>query len=146
MSDEVQALQERIAKAKAARGGAEAAEEQRAEIARLEREARIAENALRDDPHVAAARQKHGDRVSVIDTDLGAVVVKKPHHLKFNEVVSKGDKMTHHDLVGLVRSCVVYPEWTAVDKMLEEAPAALGVIVEAITKLATEGAKARSGK
>lgn len=146
MSEEIKALQERIAKAKAARADAEALEEERAEIARLEREARRAENALRDDPHVASAREKYGAKCAVIDTDLGTIVVKKPHHLKFNEVVSKGDKMAPADLTGLVRSCVVYPEWSAVDKILEEAPAALGVLVDAITTLASEGAKSRSGK
>jgi len=147
MSDEIKALEERIAKARADRAALDEAAERRVEIARLEKLARAEEQALIDAPHIAEAQEKHGvDRTTVVVTDLGAVVLKKPHHLKWNALVAKGEKMTTADLADLVKSCVVYPAWPAVDKMLEEAPGAMGVIVDAVTNLAKGGAKERSGK
>lgn len=144
---EIKALQERIEKARAARAQADADAERRATIAELDRKARLAEQALVDEPHITAAREKYGpDAVAVVDSDLGAFVVRAPNHLKWNALAAKGDKVSHADLVSMVRSCLVYPDWPRADKMLEEAPAALGVIVDAIVELGRRKATVRSGK
>lgn len=146
-SEEIKALEERIARARAARAQADAEAEQRAELAELERQAQLEEQAVSDAPHIAAARAQHGEHgVSVVDSDLGALVVKAPNHLKWNALIAKGDKMTHVDIVGVVRSCLVYPDWPRADKMLEAAPGLLPVLIEAITALASSRAKVRAGK
>jgi gamma-glutamyl:cysteine ligase YbdK (ATP-grasp superfamily) len=145
--DEIRALEQRIEKARAARAQAEAEAERAAKVAALERQARLAEQALVDEPHIAAARQTYGvDGIAVVDSDLGAFVVRAPNHLKWNALAAKADKVGHADLVSMVRSCLVYPDWPRADKMLEEAPAALGVIVDAIVQLAQHRATIRAGK
>lgn len=147
MSDELKSIEERIAKARAARMALEEASERRREAARAERLLRIEEQRLADEPRIEEARTAHGeDAVAVIDTDLGAIVVKKPNHLKWNALVAKGEKLNHVDMVGLVKSCVVYPDWPHVDRVLEEAPAAMNVLVGAIAGLATKAAQERAGK
>lgn len=147
MSDEIKALEARIAKARAERAALDEEAARKAELARLEKLAKAEEQATIDAPHIAEARTEHGyERTDVVVTDLGAIVVKRPHHLKWNQLVSKGEKMTTVDLADLVKSCVVYPTWAAANKMLEEAPGAMGVLVDAITNLAKGGAKERSGK
>lgn len=145
--DQIKALHDRIAKAKAARAPLDEAAGRRAELALLEREALREENALRDGPYIAEAERTLGvDRIEVVDTDLGAIVVKRPHHQKFNAVMNKGANLTQDDLAGLVRTCVVYPEWEKTSEYLTELPATMVALADAVVRLAGSGAKARSGK
>lgn len=147
MDDEIKALQERIAKARADRAALDEAAERRVEIARLERQARLEEQALRDAPFVAEAREKHGvERTAVIDTDHGAIVVKKPHHLNTKKLAATGDKTTEADVTAFIRSCLVYPEWPEVNKILEDFPGVGGALIDALGKLARGGATERQGK
>ena len=147
MSNEIKALEERIAKAKAQRAALDEAAERAVEIARLEKLARIEEQAVKDAPFVAKAREEHGvERTAVIDTDHGAIVVKKPHHLNTKKLAATGDKTSEADVNAFLRSCLVYPTWAEVERMLEDSPGVGGALIDALGKLARGGAAERSGK
>ncbi|MBN8609141.1 MAG: hypothetical protein J0L92_01050 [Deltaproteobacteria bacterium] len=147
MSDEITALQDRIAKARAERAALDEAAERAVEIARLEKLARLEEQALKDAPHIAKGRDEHGvERTAVIDTDHGAIVVKKPHHLNAKKLAATGDKTSEADVSAFIRSCLVYPTWPEVERMLEDSPGVGGAIIDALGRLARGGAKERAGK
>lgn len=146
--DQKKALLERIAKAKAEREQLDAEAEERAELARLQREAIAAENALRDEPHIAKAEEEHGalgEGIAVIDTPRGAIVIKRPHHLVFRKFSAK-EKPKIDEIEAFVRSCLVYPAKDTFESIAEEFSGTYGACVNAITVLMTNTSKERSGK
>lgn len=147
-NDEIKALKERIAKAKAERAKLEAEAEARAEKTRLEREARAAENALRDEPHIAAAEEKYGalgEGIAIVDTPRGAIVIKRPHHLVYRKFAAK-DKPKIREVEEFVTSCVVYPEKAEFESISEEFFGVVNACASAISILMDATSKAREGK
>lgn len=129
------------AKIAAARADADALEQLRAEV---EQE----EFALRDAPAIAAAEEKHGAPgvgTVVVETRLGAVVVKRPHAAIFRKFADKASTKSA-DVEALIRPCVVYPDAAALDRILDEQPAVLTRIADAVVVLGGAATAERSGK
>lgn len=96
----------------------------REEIRELERKVRFEENKARDLPHIEAAEEEHGV-IKVVNTPLGAIVLKRPHHLafqKFMRRVNSEKGMNEKDIWRLTKPCIVYPDVNRVDEITEEYP------------------------
>jgi len=122
--DQKEALLERMRQAKAKTAEFETVASEREQLRELERKVRFEENKARDLPHIQAAEDEHGS-IRVINTPLGAIVVKKPHHLAFQKFMRKvsGDKgMKEMDIWRLVRPCIVYPDAAKAEEIIEEYP------------------------
>jgi hypothetical protein len=105
------------------------------EIAREER-------AIRDEEALQAAIAKHGPvgkKLATVETDLGLVILQRPSPLKFRRFQDKGEFETD-DVLGLVRPCVVYPSPSELDALLDELPATLARLANAVVKLAGQRA------
>lgn len=139
---------ERMAKAQATldelRGKREARDEAHRRLRKLE----TAEREAKNETAIAAALEEHGpigQKIAVIDTDLGAIIVKRPNPLVFKRFQSAGS-VKWDDLEKLVRPCVVYPDKGALDTILEDLPATLTRVADAVVTLAGARAQEVSGK
>lgn len=130
MSDEsaaesaLDALHSRLREARAKTSAFEEQAREREERRELERQLLFEENKARDLPHVRAAEDENGV-VKVVNTPLGAVVLKRPHHLAFQKFMRKAgsDKgMNEMDIWRLVKRCIVYPDVGRVEEITEEYP------------------------
>ena len=110
-------------------------------VARDESEAKMwevqdAERDAADEVAIAEAEEKYGSKkVAVVYTEVGCVIVKRPNPVSFKRFSDRGQTKTV-DLEKLVRSCLVYPDGDALDKVLEEKPAALVRAANAVAELA----------
>jgi hypothetical protein len=141
-------LEQRIQKARAERARLEAEAHDRAELARLEAEAEREERAPRELAALEAAEREHGPRgrkIQVVETDLGIVIVKRPHSALFRRFSDKGSMKTA-DLDQLVRPCVVYPDSSTLDRILDELPATLLRLANSVSELAGFRAEEVQGK
>ncbi len=148
IDEEIAELRERSRKMREELEKADTDREKREELARLRLEVQRQENAARDAPHIEKAEAEHGPigrHIAVIDTDLGAIVVKRPPHLLYKRFIDK-DKRTSDDVWKLVKPCLVYPDAARVDQMIEELPATLYRIADALLDLAGLRASEVSGK
>lgn len=125
--------------------------------ARLEREARAreAEETARlnrdvaDEVALAKAAEEHGPlgvKTSALKTDLGIVILKRPHHLEMRKMLSKGEKLGELDAIALVKSCLVHPTRPELETMLEELPAIGGDLMAVAMQLARGRVEEVSGK
>ena len=115
---------ERLKKAREKNAAFEEENKDREEMKELEKQAIFEENKARDLPHVKAAEDEHGV-ISIINTPLGAIVVKRPNHLIFNKFTKKASStkgIDDMDIWRLVRPCIVYPKTSTVEKITEEYP------------------------
>jgi len=102
--------------------------------------------ALADEKALADAEEKHtAKRVRMVRTDMGAIIVKRPHPAIFKRFQDKGSMKTD-DLDALVRPNVVYPDLGRFDQILEELPATLIRLADAIAGLAGTRGDDISGK
>ncbi len=120
---------------------------------RLER----AKRDLRDAEAIAAVEEKYGDaleygsgpaegrKAAIVRTDLGAVIVKRPHHVLFKKFQDSGEANAE-EFDKLVRPCLVHPDGATFDRYLEEQPAILGRVAGAVAVLAGIRMKEMSGK
>lgn len=132
---EIRAERARLAAADAERDAAE-------DIAgQIEAEAR----GLADDQAWAKARAEHGKRIKRVDSDLGAVIVKRPHHHHFRRFQESAET-TYAEFDRLVRPSLVHPAPDVFDKMLEEQPALLARVAAAVCELAGVRLKELGGK
>lgn len=118
------AVLRRIREAKEKSNAFEEKAREREELRELERKAILEENKARDLPHVQAAEDEHGV-IRVVNTPLGAIVLKRPHHLAFQRFMRKAtsDKgMKEMDVWRLVKPCIVYPDVARVEDITEEYP------------------------
>lgn len=95
-----------------------------------------------------AAEREHGEigrKIAVVVTVEGAVIVKRPHRLVVKAFIDSG-KATLEDMEKVSKLSLVYPSKDAFAKLLEELPAAAGVIAAEVLELAGMNAKAFSGK
>lgn len=120
-------LEARIKKAEEQLDGLEQQRAEREELAALRRKAEQKELALRDAPHIAKAEEEHGpigEKLAVVETDLGAIVVKRPNHLHYRRFQNKSS-MSTDEVWALVKPCVVYPSIKETEAILEELPGVL---------------------
>ena len=114
----------------------------------LEERVRHKENAARDLPHIREAEEKHGD-IRAINTPLGAIVLRKPNHLafqKFTRWVNSGHQIDDDAIWRLVKPCIVYPDITRVEEIVEEYPATTVRLGEKAMELAKGKAAELEGK
>lgn len=114
----------------------------------LEEKVRLKENAARDLPHVREAEEQYGE-IKAINTPLGAIVLRKPNHLafgKFTRWVNSGAKIDDDAIWRLVKPCIVYPDITRVEEIVEEYPATTVRLGEMAMELAKGKAAELEGK
>jgi len=105
-----------------------------------------AERALRDEEAVDAAEQEHGaKKIAVVQTDLGVVIVKRPHVATFRKFQDKGSTDSE-SLEKLVRPCLVYPKLPEFELICSELPATLLRVANAVTMLAGVRTEELAGK
>lgn len=144
--EEAKTLEERLAEARERKRAAaekrNAAEAKRATI----REVEEAERDARDEEAIAEAEDAHGaEKIAVVRTSIGCVIVKRPNPLIYKRFRDKGEAKTA-DLDKLVRNALVYPDASKFDSMLEELPATLDHAANKVVELAGFRAKEVSGK
>lgn len=131
-------LEARLAKAKAARAELARAREEREERAAKEERVAAEERAVRNEEAIAKAVEEHGPvgrTLAVVDTDLGVVIVKRPHQATFRKFQDAGSTKTAA-VEQLVRPCVVHPSPDQLDRILDELPATLIRLADAVCTLA----------
>jgi hypothetical protein len=124
--------------------GRTARDSQRILLEQLEEE----ERALRDDQAIEKAECEHGalgKRIAAVHTGLGVVIVKRPHHVLFRRFQDAG-KMTSVEFEKLVFPCLVHPDRSAFESYVEQEPAMLLRVANAVATLAGARAEEVSGK
>lgn len=128
----------RLAKARAAKSDIEGRRAARAQVAEAEAEVVNAEREVRDLQALEAAESEHGavgTEIATVETPQGLVILKKAHPLLFRRFQDVA-KFTTAELEKLVRPCVVYPDASAFDALLESLPAKLQECANAVCELA----------
>lgn len=141
-------LEARLAQAQAKNAAIDAQRAAQDELAQLRADVEQAERAVKEAPFIEKAVQEHGALgvgVLVVETRVGSVVVKRPHAPAFRRFADAGS-MKSADVEKLVRGCLVYPDANGLDVILEEQPATLQRLADAVVTLAGVGAKERAGK
>jgi len=103
---------------------------------------------LLDDEALEQAELEHGPvgkKIAVVQTELGAVIVKRPHAAIYKRYQDRGQTKTK-DIDQFVRTCIVYPSKTRFDEILEEQPATLLRVADACVMLAGFRAEEVSAK
>ncbi len=140
-------LEDRLKAAKAARATLAAArDEQKAESA-LADAVEAEERALKDEQALACHEQEQGPvgkKICTVQTDMGLVILKKPHPATYNKFQDRGE-LTTRALTEYVQPSVLYPKdrW---DDILDELPATLVMCADAISLLAGARSAANQGK
>lgn len=135
-------LEARIKAAREKRAEVERARAEHEELAELRRQAAREEMAARDAPHIAKAEADHSaEKIAVLETMLGAIVIKRPNHLHHKRFANKSDRVSLDDLLAYVKPCLVYPDAQRLEAMLEELPGALIPLSDLAFELARGGAK-----
>lgn len=147
-TDPKEALLQRIRDARAKTAALDEQLAEREQLRELERQARIAENRARDLPHIQAAEDEHAP-IRIVNTALGAIVVKRPHHLayqKFMRKVGSEKGMNETDVWRLVRPCIVYPDAARVEGITEEYPGVTMRLGTAVIELGSGEVETTEGK
>lgn len=129
-------LEERLSIARERKRVAEtsraASEQEAAKVAEVE----AAERDALDSEAIAKAEAEFGaGKIAVIPTDLGCVIVKRPNPVLYKRFRDKESAKTS-DLESLVRPCLVYPDASRFDTILEEQPATLDRAADRVVYLA----------
>jgi len=143
-----EAILERIKKAREKTAAFELENVGREEVKELERKAIFEENKARDLPFIQAAEDEHGE-IKVINTRLGAIAVKKPHHLvfqKFSKKLGTEKGPDNMDIWRFVRPSIVYPEPSKVEEITEEYPGTMILLCNAVVELGNGNAGEIEGK
>lgn len=114
----------------------------------LGRDLAAAKRARREAEVIEQLEAKHGPlrkRLMRVDTDEGMIVVGKPNPLAYKRFVDQG-KTNTEALSKLVRPCVLHPDKTELDRILEEVPAALVRCADAACFLAGVRKEEAEGK
>lgn len=99
-------------------------------------ELEAAKRALADEEAIDAAEREHGARkVAVVQTECGAVIVKRPHVNTFRKFQDKGSTDSAAQ-EALVRPCLVYPTVFEFERICSEQPATLQQVASAVIRLA----------
>ena len=123
----------------AARAKKNEAEERRTALEESEaklREVFEAERDAADEVAIADAEAEYGaKKIGIVRTEVGVVIVRRPNSVTFKKFRDRGQTKTV-DLERLVGACLVYPDRDALDKILDEKPAALDRAANAVAELA----------
>lgn len=141
-------LEKRLAELRAQRRQLEAEAEQRAAERSLHDQVEAEERAIKDREAITKAEQDHGPvgrKLAVVETDLGAVILKRSNPLHYKRF-SDAETLATAELEKLVRPCLVHPTMPTFEAYLEEQPAILLRCANAICVLAGVRAKEVSGK
>lgn len=141
-------LEERHALAKERKRAAEQRREKMRVARELPDEVEAEEVAARDEEAIADAEEEHGavgKKILVVRTELGCLILKRPHPALYKKFRDKGDGDTVA-FERLVRPCIVYPDAVAVDLILDELAGALDLCANAAVELSGFRAKEVSGK
>lgn len=144
-SAEINSELERV---RAARAAIARAREQREAIEAPHRKLAEEELALKNEQAIELAEQEHGlagKKIAIVGTDLGVVIVKRPHAALFKRFQDRG-KTSSKELDELVRPCLVYPTVTEYERICDELPATLLHIADAVSGLAGVRAEHIAGK
>lgn len=105
--------------------------EQRLEaLAELEREQR----ALDDERALDEMVEKYGPvdkAICTVETDAGLIILRRPTSLKFRRFQDKGS-FASDDVLAFVRPCVLHPASAAFESILDELPATLTRLANAL--------------
>jgi len=148
MSDAKEALLERLRTARAKAAEHEEQLAAREELRQLEEQAVAAENRARDLPHIQAAEDEHG-KIAVVNTRLGAIVVRKPHHLAYQQFTRRAADSKPLDdaaMWRLVKACVVYPTVQRAEEIVEEYAGVTARLAEEVVRLAKGEVDETEGK
>lgn len=128
-------IERKLAEVRARRAALAEAAEQRLQPTPEERLA-IEQRELAEDEALDAAAREHGARaVMIVRSDVGAVIVKRPHLATFRRFQeTKNPKC--EDLEKLVRPCLVYPSRDRFDLIIAELPFMLNRCADAVSTLA----------
>lgn len=146
MSEE--AIKARLEAVRARRAELEQAAAGRAAERSLAEQLEREERELKDREALDAAEAEHGAlgrRIAAVHTDLGVVIVKRSNAVLFKRFQDKGS-VKSEDLDKLVRPCLVYPDGGAFDRILDELPATLLRVANAVSELAGARAEEVAGK
>jgi hypothetical protein len=147
VSDEIKELEERLAKARADRAAVDAKRGERSKLEELRKKVADEERAARDEAAIAAMEEKHGplgEKIRAVYTACGVVIVKRPHHVLFKRYQDSKGKAA--DVQQLIYPCIVHPTTDELDKIIEEQPAELIAIGNAVCTLAGVRNEEVSGK
>ena len=145
-SQETLELRKRLAVARERKRVAEAAREKADAGTALRKSVEAEEIAAADTEATAAAESEHGsDRVAVVHTSMGCVILSAPNHIIYKRFRDNGEAKTA-DLERLVRKSLVHPDVNKFDRMLEALPAILDRSANKIVELAGFNAKESAGK
>lgn len=86
-----------------------------------------------------------GRKLALVITAEGPVILKRPHRANVSKFLD-AERATSATMLALVKSCVIYPDKDAFDRLLDEQPAALTILASEALTLAGAGAKALAGK
>lgn len=106
------------------------------------------ELALKDEQAIACAESEQGPvgkKIATIATDMGVIILKRSHPLLFKKFQDTGS-LRHADLDKLVRPCVVYPDASKFDGIIDELPATMLRCANAVSMLAGVRVEEVSGK
>lgn len=129
--DELTALREQLAAARAER-------ERKLDAATQAEELDAARRELADEQAINAAIDEHGilgRDIVAVPTDFGTVIVKRPGALRWRRF-QDSDNYKTEALEAFFLPCVVHPTQTELKAMLDKQPAILVRIGNAVTKLA----------
>lgn len=132
------ALLERRTKARARKREAEEKREAMRAARELPSEVEAEEIEARDEEAIATAEEEHGSvgkKIRVVHTDLGCVIVKRPHPASYKKFRDRAETDTAA-FEQLVRPCVIYPDAVALDIIFVEFAGVLDRVANAVVELA----------
>lgn len=141
-------LEERLARARAARNEVEKARAEREAERRLLEQVEEAELAARDAKAIEEAEIVHGPigkKIAATYTPLGVIIVKRPHTALFRRF-QDAKEINHKEATKLVRPSVVYPSLDLFDQWMEEVPAALFSLAKQCAQLSGAALEEAAGK
>jgi hypothetical protein len=148
--EEMKELKAREAAAAAALEPIEAERAKREELAAYRREVERKERAVKEAPEIARLEAEHGpigEKIAVVETDEGAIVLKRPAPVVFKRFQDAGDSKSKSDtFASLVKPCVIYPDMKRFNEILEALPATLSRCADEVVALAGFGQKEAAGK
>jgi hypothetical protein len=101
------------------------------------------EQAIADEEALAKLIAEHGPlgkKIEAVHTDMGLIVVQRPHTMKFRRFQDRG-KFDTDEISQLIRPCVIYPPLPRFDAILEELPATLARVGSAVIALSGHRSK-----
>lgn len=144
------ALSERLQNAKSERARLADEREAREKARELREQVEAEELALRDEQAIEAAIAEHGEigvKLAVMHTPLGAVIIKKPHHVMFKRFQDQSlGELKVANCEALIRSCLVHPDKAAFGVLAEELPGILIPLANLASSLCGVRAAEAQGK